>query len=82
MSSDQVARLLNVARLAADETVDFPAMVAMLVKEAVDSGTEPWLLMGVLIEGVAHLIHASVPEQARAECSAAAIQLLRDRIAD
>lgn len=48
------------------------------IKEAA-TVVDPWMLGGMLIEGVAHVIGTSIPEERRVECAAAAVQLLARR---
>jgi hypothetical protein len=79
MTSDHIARLRTLAQQGADSTVDVPAVIAVLVKEATLQGVEPWVLIGVLLESAAHLIREAIPEQQRAECVGAALLMLRER---
>jgi len=41
--------------------------------------TDPWLLIGVLVEGIAETIKDGIPAERRQECTAAAVALLIER---
>ena len=81
MSQDELGRLRALAQQAMNETLDIPGYVATLIKAAAREDIAPWVLIGVLIEGTAHLVRTTIPEQRRSECIKAALQLLRDRLA-
>jgi hypothetical protein len=81
MSPSAIESLSNLASQAAAATPDVPAELAAAIRGAADSPADPWLLIGVLIEGAAHTIRTAIPEERRAPCVVAAMRLLADRTA-
>ena len=82
MSSDEAARLTKLAHDAAAATPDRIADVAQQIRAAVAVSCDPWLLIGVLIEGIAYTIGASIPAERRYECLSAAVRLLVERVGE
>ena len=64
---------------AADER-DTLALVVALIKFAVRSEIDPYLLSGVLIEGVASTISSRIPARRRHQVAAEAVRLLLERL--
>ena len=79
MPSPAVSRLSDLAQRAAAATPDVPAELAAAIKDAAGGLADPWLLIGVLIEGAAHTVRTAIPEERRADCTAAALRLLAER---
>jgi len=71
--------LALLARRAATEQPDLIAALAAAVKGAVASDVDPYLLMGTLIEGVAHTL-ASIQPKRQPDTTRAAVVLLVDRL--
>lgn len=82
MSSDEVARLTQLAHDAAATTPDRIADVAQQIRAANAAACNPWLLIGVLIEGIAYTIRAAIPAERRDECLSAAVRLLVKRVVE
>jgi hypothetical protein len=79
-SFPDIALLIQRVEAAAADQLDIPAAVARLVKAGVDGSADPYLLIGALIEGVAHTL-ASVPVQVQAPTAKAATRLFLGRMA-
>ena len=79
MSHDEVQRLVNLANKAAAATPDLPGEIAAAITDAMHGPTDPWLLIGVLVEGIAETIKDGIPAERRQECTAAAVALLIER---
>jgi hypothetical protein len=56
------------------------ALLVALIKVAIRSEVDPYLLSGVLIEGIASTINARIPEDRKGEIAAQAIRLLHERL--
>lgn len=72
---DAIQEVSNLAAIAQDaeaRTVDRPAQLAAVTRDAIASPADPWLLAGVLIEGAAQTIRTLVPPEKRGECITAA----------
>ncbi|HUB11558.1 MAG TPA: hypothetical protein VMB34_06335 [Acetobacteraceae bacterium] len=79
MSHDAVRRLIALAEEAAAATPDLPGEIAAAISTAMHGPGDPWLLIGVLVEGIAETIKDSIPAERRQECVAAALALLVER---
>lgn len=79
MLEDEVRGLIALANAAAAATPDRPAVVATAITTAIVEAADPWLLIGVLVEGIAETINRSIPAARRQECAAAIIALLVER---
>ena len=64
---------------AADEPDTLALMVA-LIKLVIRSEVDPYLLSGVLIEGIANTLARRIPEDRKREVAAQAIRLLHERL--
>jgi DNA-binding NtrC family response regulator len=75
---------LDQLRVLADEamaaTLDVPAAVSALVRDATRDGVDPRLLIGVLLEGAAYMIREAIPAGKRPDYAMAAVRILRDRL--
>lgn len=79
MSHDAVQRLIALAEEAAAATPDLPGQIAAAISTAIHRPGDPWLLIGVLVEGIAETIKESIPAERRQECVAAVFALLAER---
>lgn len=79
MSFPAISRLSDLARQAAADIPNVPVAMASAIKEAAGGPADPWLLIGVLIEGAAHTIRNAIPAERRSDCVAAALRLLAER---
>lgn len=61
---------------------DTLALVVALIKFAVRSEVDPYLLNGVLIEGIANTIHSRIPGRRRHQVATETIRLLLERLQD
>ena len=76
MSNDEVARL---AALAAG-AVDIPAELGAAIRAAAAGPCDPWMLAGVLIGGLAHVIGTAIPPERRQDCAAAVVATLSEEL--
>ena len=61
---------------------DTLALVVALIKVAVRSEVDPYLLNGVLIEAIANTIHSRFPGRRRRQVATETIRLLQERLQD
>jgi hypothetical protein len=54
--------------------------LVMLLKAAIASDTDPYLLTGALIEGIAATVAQRIPAERQGDVSVEAVRLLRDRL--
>jgi hypothetical protein len=76
---DEIARLRQMAEGVASLVPDLPAALARDIRQVADSPADPWLLAGVLLEGLAHVIRTAIPPELRQDCAAAAMRMLAQR---
>jgi hypothetical protein len=69
----------NVERVA-KEKPDPTLILAEAICRIAASDADPYLVLGVLIEGAAHTLAASIPLEGQADTVAALVQLWRDRL--
>jgi hypothetical protein len=80
MPSNEISRLKALARGSAALQIDIPAETAAMIKNGSTLGVDPYVMVGLLVEGVVHIITTAVPAERRAEVASAALQLLADRM--
>ncbi len=60
---------------------ELPEVLAMVVRMMVASDdVDPYLLLGVLTEGVSHTIASRIPEEDQTEVAGEALSLLQERL--
>jgi hypothetical protein len=76
-----VRRLAAEIKAASAESIDLPAAIAKLVGEAARLEADPYLTLGVLVEGIAQTVASSIPQQKKRETAKAITHLLLNRFA-
>ena len=79
MSSEEIERLSAVAREAASGSVDLPAALTAAIKAAATGPADPWVVAGVLVAGLAHVV-GTIPEERRRDCGLAVVQMVIERV--
>lgn len=81
MASRQSSALDALIRLAnqASGRPDPVRMLAELIRVATAEGADPYLVLGVLVEGAAHTAAAYIPQQRQPDITRALADLLADR---
>jgi hypothetical protein len=75
-----VSELSDQAQQAADQTANpLPAVVAA-IKTAMQSGTDPYLLVGVLLEGIVQTLTSAIPPERRPATELATLTMLQQRL--
>ena len=59
---------------------ELPQMLAQLIPMALARDADPYILLGVLIEGVVHTLASSIPPEARAAVAKDVLRLLCERL--
>jgi len=57
-----------------------PEILAIVIHMMVASDADPYLLLGVLTEGITHAISSRIPAKDQAEVAEEALSLLRERL--
>ena len=78
----EVQRLMGLAEEAAASTTDLVGTLAETIKMIAGSDADPYLTMGVLVEGAVHILRTSLPPECQSDADAALVQLLIDRLRD
>jgi hypothetical protein len=81
-SSRAVRKLSSQAEQAAARAPDPLAELALAIKNAMRGGTDPYVMLGVLVEGMAQTLVARIPAERHDSTLAAALVTLRQRLAD
>ena len=74
--------LIRQVETKAANEADTLALVVALIKVAVRSEVDPYLLNGVLIEAIANTIHSRIPGRRRRQVATETIRLLQERLQD
>jgi hypothetical protein len=76
-----IVELIEQAEHAAARTPDPASVLAQVIRLAVESDADPYPILGVLVEGIAHTVTARVPPERQTEAAGDIEQLLTDRLA-
>jgi len=77
-----VRKLSSQAVQAAAQTPDKLAELSVAIKAALESEADPYVMLGVLLEGMTQTLIARIPPERHRGTLAAALVLLRQRLAD
>jgi hypothetical protein len=72
--------LIHQAERAAASKPDQVQLVAEVIRLTGDGGVDPYLLIGILIEGVVHTLANHIPAERQTEVAAATVRLLLNRL--
>ena len=72
--------LVRETEAAAANHADPIAVLVTVLRAVIQSDADPYLLSGVLLEGVATTIATRLPPERQGEMSVATVRLLRDRL--
>jgi hypothetical protein len=73
-------RLIQQANRAAARKPDSVELLASMIRLATDDGADPYLVLGVLIEGAARTVAKHIPAERQAETTEQLRRLLRERL--
>lgn len=59
---------------------ELPEILAIVIRMIVASDADPYLLLGVMTEGMAHAIAARIPAQEQSDVAEEALSLLQERL--
>ncbi len=73
-------RLIQQANQASSRKPDSVQMLAQVIRVITADGSDPYLVLGVLVEGAVHTVATHVPPARQAETAAELSQLLAERL--
>lgn len=81
-SQDQseLDKLIQLAEQAAAEEPDRVAALAEIIKTVSAGDADPYLVMGVLVEGAVRTLQSHIPDERREDTASAVLRLLADRL--
>ena len=79
-NQSELAKLIQLAEQAAAHEPDPVRALADIIRAVAEGNADPYLVIGVLIEGAVHLLDIRIPEQRRADTASALLQLVADRL--
>ena len=76
----ELDKLIRLAGQAVEDQPDPIRTLADIIKITAESDADPYLTMGVLIEGAVHTLATQIPDERREDTAAAALQFFVDRL--
>jgi hypothetical protein len=73
-------RLIRQANQASSRKPDSVQMLAEVIRLVTDDGADPYLVLGVLVEGAVHTIAKHIPRERQPETTEQLAQLLVERL--
>ena len=73
-------RLIQQANQTASRKPDSLQMLAQMIRLVTQDGSDPYLVVGVLVEGAVHTVARHVPPERQADTVAELTQLLAERL--
>jgi len=73
-------RLIQQANQASARKPGSVEILATMIRLATEDGADPYLVLGVLVEGAVHVLDKHVPAKRRAEATAQFSRLLAERL--
>jgi hypothetical protein len=80
-TSTTVSQLTREAKVASSQVIDLPGTISALVKHAAANEADPYITLGVLVEGIAHTVAQAIPGPKQVETAKGVTHLLLDRFA-
>ena len=80
LAQSEVQKLVSLAEQAAANIADPVRTLANTIRIMGDRDADPYLTMGVLIEGVIHTLNTRLPASRQAETASAILRLMLDRL--
>jgi hypothetical protein len=80
MRHPEIQRLSDIAEDAAHTTQNVPRLLTAAIMTAAKGPVEPALVIGVLIEGIAHILSTAIPAELASDYRTAAVHLLTHRL--
>jgi len=78
----ELDKLIYLAEQAAADEPDPVRALADIIKTVSEGDADPYLIMGVLVEGAVHTLQGRIPDERREDTASAVLQLLTDRLRD
>ncbi len=80
LAQSEVQKFVSLAEQAAASIADPVRALASTIKMLGDSEADPYLTIGVLVEGVIHTLNTRLPASRQAETASAILRLMLDRL--
>jgi hypothetical protein len=76
----EIVRLIEQAEQAAAAAPEPTTVLAHVIRLAAGSDADPYLILGVLVEGVVHTLATCIPDERREEAAREVLKLLAERL--
>ena len=76
----ELAKLIALAEQAAENELDPVRALTDVIRTVAAGNADPYLVMGVLAEGIVHTLEARIPDERRAGAAGALLRLVADRL--
>lgn len=76
----EILRLIEQAEQAAAATPEPTSLLAHVIRLTVKTDADPYLILGVLVEGGAHTLTTRIPDERRGEIGREVSKLLAERL--
>lgn len=76
----EIVRLIEQAEQAAAATPDPTSVLAHVIRLTAKTDADPYLILGVLVEGVAHTLETRIPDERHGEIGKEVSDLLLERL--
>lgn len=78
----EIEKLVQLAEQAAADQPDPVRVLADIIKAVSEGGADPYLIMGVLVEGAVHTLDRRIPKERQDDTASAMLSLLAERFRD
>jgi hypothetical protein len=76
----ELNKLIQLAERAAADEPDPVRALADIIKVVAESDADPYVVIGVLVEGAVHALESRIPEERKEDTAGALVQLIADRL--
>jgi hypothetical protein len=76
----ELDKLIQLAERAAADEPDPVRALADIIKVVAESDADPYVVIGVLVEGAVHALDSRIPEERKEDTAGALVQLIADRL--
>jgi hypothetical protein len=80
LEQSELAKLIDLAGQAAADVSDPVRALADAVRTVAEGNADPYLVMGVLVEGAVHTLETRIPVERREDTAAALLHLVANRL--
>ena len=76
----ELDKLIQLAERAAADEPDPVRALADIIEVVAESDADPYVVIGVLVEGAVHALDSRIPEERKEDTAGALVQLIADRL--